>query len=152
MCTEWLKANGHAVPPATPSPAEPEPESKTATRPATDLLGRPLPEPEPTRPSKADLLAPTTRRPQPTDQPEQHAPLRGLTTEDIESFKSLRVEVCLRSEAVGEVWLVPAYTGRDRKEITPEHAATLCRVLDAFPGSQLVSFEKNPKPEKEADA
>ena len=42
------------------------------------------------------------------------------------------------------------YTGSGRKEITPEHAATICRVLEAFPGSQVVAFEKNPKPEKEA--
>jgi hypothetical protein len=45
--------------------------------------------------------------------------LRGFTTEDIESFKALGVEVLLHSETYGDVWLVPAYTGRERKEITP---------------------------------
>lgn len=45
----------------------------------------------------------------------------------------------------GDVWLVPAYTGRERKEITPEHAATLARVMSVFPGSHIVSFEKTAK-------
>ncbi len=152
MCVEWLKANGHAVPPVGPLPSEPEPAAKSQTRPATDLFGRPLPEPEPARPSKAEPPTPTVRRPQPADQPEEREPLRGLTTEDIDSFKELGVEVCLRSEAFGEVWLVPKYTGRDRKEITPEHAATICQVLQAFPGSQVVSFEKSPQTDKEAEA
>jgi hypothetical protein len=71
--------------------------------------------------------------------------LRGFTTEDIESFKALGVEVLLHSETYGDVWLVPAYTGRDRKEITPEHAATLARVMSVFPGSHIVSFEKTAK-------
>ena len=71
--------------------------------------------------------------------------LRGFTTEDIESFKALGVEVLLHSETYGDVWLVPAYTGRERKEITPEHAATLARVMSVFPGSHIVSFEKTAK-------
>lgn len=74
--------------------------------------------------------------------------LRGLTTEDVASFKALGVEVCLKSEAYGELWLVPAYTGRPRKELTPEHAATVLRVLEAFPGSQVLSFEKHSQPER----
>lgn len=153
MCVEWLKANGHPVPsqPAAPS-TELASEAKAPTKPATDLFGRPLPEPEPAHPRKAEPTAPAARRPGLTDQPEERPSLRGLTTEDIDSFKALGVEVCMRSEAFGDVWLVPAYTGRDRKEITPEHAATICRVLDAFPGSQVVSFDKNPKPEKETEA
>lgn len=31
------------------------------------------------------------------------------------------------------------------KEITPEHAATLARVMSVFPGSHIVSFEKTAK-------
>ncbi|CAM4542983.1 ABM domain-containing protein [Myxococcus xanthus] len=70
--------------------------------------------------------------------------LRGLTDADIASFKALGAEVCFASEAYGEVWLVPAYTGQARKELTPEHAATLVRVLSAFPGSRVLSFTKQP--------
>jgi len=40
---------------------------------------------------------------------------------------------------------VPAYTGQPRKEITPEHAATLARAMSVFPGSHIVSFEKTAK-------
>ena len=152
MCLEWLKANGHAVPPAALTPTETTPEPKAQAGPATDLLGRPLPEPEPARPRKAEPPAPSTRRLQQVEQPEERPPLRGLTDEDIASFKALNAEACLRSEAFGEVWLVPEYTGRDRKEITPEHAATICQVLQAFPGSQVVSFEKSPQTDKEAEA
>jgi hypothetical protein len=78
--------------------------------------------------------------------------LRGFTTDDIESFRALGVEVCLHSEAYGELWLVPAYTGRPRKEITPEHAATVMRVLSVFPGSRVTAFEKISHAVKEADA
>jgi hypothetical protein len=38
--------------------------------------------------------------------------------------------------------LVPSYTGQARKEITPEHAATLRLLLDAFPGARIAAFEK----------
>jgi hypothetical protein len=79
-------------------------------------------------------------------------PPRGLTTEDIESFRQLGVEVCLGSAAVGEVWLVPRYTATDRKELTPEHAATLCHVLRAFPGARVVSFERTTNPKQGGDA
>ncbi|WP_236069469.1 hypothetical protein [Citreicoccus inhibens] len=72
--------------------------------------------------------------------------LRSLTDEAIASFRALRAEVCFASETYGEVWLVPAYTGQSRKELTPEHAATLVRVLSAFPGSRVTSFERAAPP------
>jgi len=154
MCVEWLKANGHAVP--SPAPVEPakQPEPRTlAPKVATDLFGNPLPDPPrptPTKPSPSRTPALHVVRDQAPV--EKREPLRGFTTEDIEGFKKLGVEVCLRSEAYGEIWLVPKYTGSDRKELTPEHAATISRVIEAFPGSRVVSFEKSPKQEKEADA
>lgn len=67
--------------------------------------------------------------------------------EDIESFKALGVEVCVRSDDYGDLWLVPAYTGQPRKEITPEHLATIARVLEAFPWSRVVAFDKKPPAE-----
>ena len=54
----------------------------------------------------------------------------------------MNVEVRLKSEAFGEMWLVPEYTGKDRQELTAEHAATICRLLQAFPGSKVTAFEK----------
>ena len=69
-------------------------------------------------------------------------PRAPITQDEIDSFKALGVELCIRSEELGEVWLVPGYTGQARKEITPEHAATLRLLLEAFPGGRVTSFGK----------
>jgi hypothetical protein len=130
MCVEWLKKNGNPPPP-----------------PAKDLFGNPLPDQPTKKPAKPAKPQP----PQPAvgDRPvmgvgQDAVPRRGLTTEDIESFKALKVEVCIHSDDCGDLWLVPDYTGQPRKEITPEHLATIARVVDAFPGSRIVAFEKKP--------
>jgi hypothetical protein len=47
----------------------------------------------------------------------------------------------MHSDALGEIWLVPAYTGKPRVEITPEHAMTLMHVREVFPDAQVTSFE-----------
>ncbi|MDC0714274.1 hypothetical protein POL68_37780 [Stigmatella sp. ncwal1] len=147
-CTEWLKVNGQARPPRDVA-APPAPVTQGKSAPATvDLFGHPLTEagskklapaptskPSPPAPS-LDVKAPQAEAP--------HSVLSGLTDEDIASFKALGAEVCFASETYGEVWLVPAYTGHSRRELTPEHAATLVRVLSAFPGSRVMSFVKRP--------
>jgi hypothetical protein len=73
----------------------------------------------------------------------------GLRPEDFASFRELGVEVCIRTAHMGDVWLVPARTGLDRQELTPEQAATLCRVVDAFPGSEVVAFQRAASPAQE---
>jgi len=118
VCTEWQKHNGPNKR-VLPSPPEPTPKP------------RPVPVP-PTKPDAGE--APGIGL----------GGLRDLSSEDIASFKALGVEVLLRSDTYGELWLVPEYTGQQRKEITPEHAATVMRVLSVFPGSQVISFEKSP--------
>ncbi|WP_223643811.1 hypothetical protein NVS55_08360 [Myxococcus stipitatus] len=147
VCTEWQKHNGpnkRTLPVVAPAPVLEEPPAPKPV--ARDLFGNPLPEVATPAPApKASPPAPMTVAPRsdadatPAVDVDQ---LRGFTTDNIESFKALGVEVLLRSETYGDVWLVPAYTGRDRKEITPEHAATLARVMSVFPGSHIVSFEK----------
>ena len=179
MCSEWLKANGHER--ATPSlvtsvsagraqathkklsassPVDlfgnPNPDYKPEAEPdrSTDLFGNPVPEPKQPKRTTSTQQRPTAAMSSPSPAPEvveEREPLRGLTTDDIDGFKKLGVEVCLESEAFGEVWLVPEYTGQDRKEITPEHAATIARVMEAFPGSRVVSFEKSPQQGKEVE-
>ncbi|QQR46202.1 hypothetical protein JKA73_08885 [Myxococcus xanthus] len=148
-CTEWLKVNRQARPhrdvATPPVPAPPE-----KARPvAVDLFGLPLSEAGSKKlaPAPASKPAPPAPSPDVKELDAAHAEsplsaLRGLTDEDIASFKALGAEVCFASETYGEVWLVPAYTGQARKELTPEHAATLVRVLSAFPGSRVMSFEK----------
>lgn len=165
MCVEWMKANGHVVLEAAPKPAVVAPESPLRQALASspvDLFGNPNPDYQPSKASppappkssgrgEGTRSGPSPATSTPTDDTDtaERPPLRGLTTEDIDSFKALRAEVCLSSDAFGEVWLVPEYTGQDRKEITPEHAATICRVIEAFPGSRVVSFEKTPKSDEE---
>lgn len=135
MCVEWLRANDHAPAPVTTPDAE-----SAAPRPV-DLFGNPIP-------AACAPAARSEKKPQPsipstptaTDAP--GPPLQRIPEEEIASFKALGVEVCLQSDSIGEVWLVPEYTGRDRKEITPEHAATLRLIVDAFPGARVVAFDK----------
>jgi len=141
MCVEWLRLN---------KKAKPAPKTKGST----DLFGNPVPEPKKPKRTTPTQQRPTVAMSSTAPVPEvveEREPLRGLTTDDIDGFKKLGVEVCLESEAFGEVWLVPEYTGQDRKEITPEHAATIARVMEAFPGSKVVSFEKSPQQGKEAE-
>jgi hypothetical protein len=74
--------------------------------------------------------------------PEPAHPRAPIAPEELASFKALGVELRLDLDEAGPVWLVPRYTGQARKEITPEHAATLRLLLDAFPGARIAAFEK----------
>lgn len=156
LCDEWVAVNQHRAPEARPGMAGcgEAGSGKAAqgkdTRPR-DLFGNPLPV-EPARKTARPVPAtstPTSRPSLARDDVEPRPALRGFTTEDIESFRQLNVEVCFRSEELGTIWLVPRYSELDRREITPEHAATVCRVLEAFPGSRVVAFEKSTNPAQE---
>ena len=128
MCREWLKKNGQPVPaaPATTSkPARPTPEADARPEKPTPLQSAPA--------SGPDLSC---------EEPESRPQPPGLTAEDIASFKALGVSVCLHTEDLGELWLVSRYSGKDRRELTPEHAATLLQVLSVFPGARVTAFEK----------
>ena len=136
MCVEWLKANGHTLPADHPVLAAPQ----------KNLFGEVVPVPSPpkntrlSRESKKTSLAPTAPRSEVSD--EEPKGLPAISKDDIESFRALGVEVCLRSEEIGDVWIVPEYTGQERKELSIEHAATLCLVAAVFPGATVTSFDK----------
>ena len=136
----------------TPAPAD----SSGPASPAIDLVGRPVREMAP--PPKRATSPTTSAAPEPTRSAstpgtaEESPRLRGLTDEDIEAFRRLNVEVCFRSEELGEIWLVPAKTGQDRRELVPEELALLCRVTEVLPGAHVVSLEKKPPTEKESAA
>ena len=138
-----MKANGQVA----PAPVE----VQAVTEPARDLFGNPLPEESPAKkPTVAIAPSPSPKASPVAVEPaaERDAPLvRNLTDEDIASFKALGVEVCIASEELGEVWLVPEYTGQDRRELRIDHAATLTAVCATFPGATVTSFEKLAKPE-----
>lgn len=120
-CIEWEEGRDSEQKslPGIPSPA---------------LKAPPLP------PKPRPLPAPVAPATEPGPAPIDLTRLRGLTTEDIESFKALGVEVCLHSDTFGELWLVPAYTGQLRRELTPEHLATVLHALSVFPGSRVTGF------------
>jgi hypothetical protein len=74
-----------------------------------------------------------------------------LTPEMIQSWKDLKVEICMFIRPSDPFWLVPAYTDKDRVEITIEDfiklAPTLSKVLEAFPDSKISTIVK-PKERK----
>ena len=58
----------------------------------------------------------------------------GFSEEELASFRALGIEVLIRT-AVGDFWLVPAYTGKpDRVELTPEDALRVGLVPVLFDG------------------
>lgn len=66
-----------------------------------------------------------------------------LKPEEIESWKALKVQVCMTSPTLGEVWLVPAYTPlvSERKELSIDDFAKLQPWLEAFPGAKITEFK-----------
>ncbi len=147
MCREWLKVNEPGLPPADPSPPPVVAPTPPALAEVRDLFGNPVPQVD----APAPKLLPTVPAPTPTPSIPDASPidlsrLRGFTTEDIDSFKALGVEVCLQSGEFGELWLVPTYTGQPRREFTPEHLATVLHALSVFPGSRVVAFNPPIKP------
>lgn len=143
-CLEWLKVNSSRAPAINDVKGKAPPVAR-------DLFGHPVTGPKPAPKTKAagPVLPPkpAARPPQAATPPAKAEPpatdgLSGLTTDDITSFKALGAEVHFKSDTYGDVWLVPAYTGHPRKELTVEHAATIVRVLAAFPGSRVLAFNK----------
>ena len=132
MCDEWLKVN----PPAGAVPKQHQ------------LFG--APEPLPTRGAPASTppraATPTTPpSPRPNPSPDASRAVHCLSAADIASFKALGFEVRFASEELGEVWLVPAYTGADRVELSVEHAMLLAAVGSVFPGAKVTSFGRREK-------
>jgi hypothetical protein len=135
MCVEWLKANRQLVAQDHPG------HGATPAQPAL-LPGLAPPAPARAAP-RLEVAAAMARSVSQAEPPSAPAHARApITPEELASFKALGVELRLDLDEVGPVWLVPRYTGQARKEITPEHAATLRLLLDAFPGARIAAFEK----------
>ncbi|MFI5245928.1 MAG: hypothetical protein ACHQQR_11920 [Gemmatimonadales bacterium] len=160
MCTEWLKANGHA-PSATTSPT---PVSTTPSTTARRALGaapppfaltpaqtpseRPHGAPTGASPTASPLapLAPRAgpQRASPTQRQSPPAAARDIN-DDIASFKARSVEVHVVTDTLGDVVIVPAYTGADRQELSVEHAAMIAQVCAAFPGARVTAIRPSTK-------
>ena len=66
-----------------------------------------------------------------------------LTEEQVASWKALAVEVCIYARAIGEVWIVPAYTPKagQRKELSIDDFMKIRRAWEQFPGSVISEFK-----------
>lgn len=72
-----------------------------------------------------------------------------LTEKAVESLSALGIEVTVKTSAGVEVTLVPKITGKQRCELTFEHARTLVMVLQVFPDATV---EQIIKPDNEEEA
>jgi hypothetical protein len=147
VCTEWLKVNGQASPhgeEALPAAAKSALKPRgTPLAPQRDLFGNPVVRQPAAETDARQAPAKATQPPmRPATADFDPDRVRGFTTEDIESFKALNVEVCLENEQFGDVWIVPRLTSANRVELLPEHAATLFRVLCVFPRAPVARFER----------
>ncbi len=134
MCVEWLKVNGPVGRPVGPvTPPTPPPLTRT-------LFGDALATAPPRR-SSAPSSKPPVADPGPVGEPPS---TRLVTDADITSFKALGVEVRLASDDLGELWIVPEYTGAERHELSVEHAALIAAVTSAFPGARVTALVKKP--------
>ena len=133
MCIEWLRLN---------HPDNPLVRKTEKGKPArTDLFGNPVPEELATEAESEEPPVASGRTPEPEKKREPPI-VRNVTDEEIASFKALGASVCIRSEDVGDVWLVPEYTDKDRLELRIDHAATLTAICAAFPGAKVTAYIK----------
>jgi len=135
-CIEWLKVNApSAFASSTTRRAQPPVDR--------DLFGNPIQPDERPRVASSKSARPQPETLAPTPPSSSKPPLvRNVTDEEIASFKELGVEVCIRSEALGDVYLVPVYTGQDRTELSIEHSLTLTAICATFPGAKVVELKR----------
>jgi hypothetical protein len=129
MCLEWLKANGHTPQLSAPTPPPLE----------QDLFGAAYVHPAPIR-GHAHALAPVAS----TTPPAAPAP-PALNAAALTSFQALDVEVRVEADDIGELWLVPAYTGSGRQELSLEHAALLATLCSALPSARITALVRKSK-------
>ncbi len=134
MCVEWLKVN---------HPESPLAQEASEKKGPTDLFGNPVPVPDrPKPPAEEEPIAPKKEE-APPRKDEEPPIVRNVTDEEIASFRALNATVCIRSEDVGDVWLVPEYTDKDRFELRIDHAATLTAICAAFPGAKVTEISRD---------
>lgn len=125
-------------PPQTVSPPSPPVDR--------DLFGNPVPKPNPQKRAQPKATPPCAASLawQKAENASSVAsnPIPGFSPNEIVRFRKRSIEVCIESEKLGDVWIVPAHTQAQRTEIMPEDLATIARVLDTFPGSELISVAR----------
>lgn len=135
MCIEWVRKNPRAQS-ASALSTKPVAAAKVHEQPQRELFGQSGRAPAPAMPKEhpAHLKA---QGPVPTV-----VLARPITVEQIAALESRGVALCLRSESVGELWLVPSYTGAARNEMTFRDAATIATMCVVFPGAEVAKFER----------
>jgi hypothetical protein len=153
ICEEWERANaGKLVPKSAmqPLPAKPK-KTLPPPREAFSLIvqdSKPVKK-APARQSISTSATLTDPEQVAVDLPER-APLAPIPATDIEAFKALGVEVQLDVGGT-HIALVPEYTAADRIELSIEHAATLRRLLDVFPGARIAKLGRSTNQEGAAN-
>jgi hypothetical protein len=139
LCTEWLRKNPSQRVQQLSAPAPSAPLASSAA--ATDLFGQVVR----AQPSNTRLEGKPLGSSAPL--PVQTAPAftRPITERQIKALEERGIELCVRSDAVGELWLVPAYTGAERNEMTFRDAASIAALCAVFPGAEVTRFEHRPR-------
>jgi hypothetical protein len=138
LCTEWLRKNPpqRATKQSTPMASPPQVPAAS-----TDLFGQVV-RVQPSSTSGESKRSRTSAIPLPA----QTAPslARPITEDQIRALEALGIELCVRADAIGELWLVPAYTGAERNEMTFRDAATIAAMCAVFPGAEVTQFHRAP--------
>jgi len=86
---------------------------------------------------------PKFNAPKPAPEPEPApSPTCDLSPASLASFKALGVTLGLDLGPAGKVFLVPEYTGRDRLELSVDHAALLISLCTMFPRATITEIER----------
>lgn len=125
LCVEWERANAHRLP-----------------RPPVSPPGAPPSTPETGQGSMGNVVQ---LRPKDPRVSAPHAQIaegdgHGLFQIDLGSLARRGLRACIASESLGEIWLVPEYTGSHDRELSYEHAAMLSAICAAIPGAQVVEL------------
>jgi hypothetical protein len=143
-CTEWRLRNPEAPTPEALAPAPGESSAPSAgTLPLFGGDGAPLSPPTSSRrATRAPAAAAVVDRDDVAvaDPGEPRPSPPGLTEADVESFDSLRVEMCITGP-MGDVWIVPELKDPSRVEMTPRHAATVAWFVHTF-GTQVAEVHR----------
>lgn len=150
MCVEWLKKNpDHALTtPAKPESPEPAPRRERSDRKHLQVLDEERVDPGLKETGVYELRAhgaTVKAASEPESRPLIEQP-ELLTEQQVDDFAKLGMEIELDTEHSGKVFLVPAYTGKDRTEFTFRDCRTLVTILQVFPGAKL---EKIISPKRE---
>jgi len=72
--------------------------------------------------------------------------MTDITPEQIQSWKDMKVAICLYIKPKEPFWLVAEYTNKDRVEISIDdfvkQEAVIKQLMEAFPGAKIATVIK----------